>query len=153
MAARQCRRLSHRNILGNRTFYILLVLSSILSADTTSVGNYPLHKAVDIRARQECLLQQNQFFKAERDIFTLLGKTLIRLYQVVFSTHQGEVCNFTPSCSNYSYQSIEKYGLLGVIMAADRLERCHYFAWQDKDKHYKAKWVEKRGNKLYDPVK
>ncbi|MBI4721530.1 MAG: membrane protein insertion efficiency factor YidD [Candidatus Stahlbacteria bacterium] len=81
-----------------------------------------------------------------------MGKTLIRLYQVVFSTRQGEVCNFTPSCSNYAHQAIEKYGLLGVIIAADRLERCNYSAWQYKDKYYKVKWIEKRGNKLYDPV-
>jgi len=139
--------------LGNRIIYILLlILSRILSADTTNGGGCSLHKTVDISVRQEYLLQQNQFFKAERDIFTFFGKTLIHLYRVVFSTHQGEVCNFTPSCSNYAYQSIEKYGPLGVIMAADRLERCNYFAWQYKDKYYQVKWEEKRGNKLYDPI-
>ena len=84
---------------------------------------------------------------------TLIITGLIRGYQEVFSNRQGEVCNFIPSCSNYAQEAIKKYGVVGVLMTFDRLERCNYFAWQYKDKYYKVKWTKERDYKLYDPVK
>ncbi len=90
--------------------------------------------------------------REEQSFFSLLGTKFIRIYQVVFSSRQGDVCNFTPSCSNYAYEAIRKHGPLGVLMTFDRLERCNYFAWQYKDKYYKVKWVPECGYKLYDPI-
>lgn len=38
-------------------------------------------------------------------------------------------CRFTPSCSQYTIEAIEKYGFLkGGIMGARRLLRCHPFS-------------------------
>jgi uncharacterized protein len=38
-------------------------------------------------------------------------------------------CRFTPSCSLYTLQAIEKYGLLkGILMGTWRLLRCHPFS-------------------------
>ena len=38
-------------------------------------------------------------------------------------------CRFTPSCSLYTLQAIEKYGLLkGVLMGTRRILRCHPFS-------------------------
>ncbi|MDI6839987.1 MAG: membrane protein insertion efficiency factor YidD [bacterium] len=93
-----------------------------------------------------------QQVRKENSFFSLIATKLIRVYQLVFSNRQGEVCNFTPSCSNYAYEAIKKYGLRGVLMTMDRLERCNYFAWQYKDKYYEVKWDEGRGDRLYDPV-
>lgn len=90
--------------------------------------------------------------REEQSFFSLLTTKLIRVYQVVFSSRQGDVCNFTPSCSNYASEAIKKHGPLGVLMTFDRLERCNYFAWQYKDKYYKVKRIPGRGYKLYDPV-
>jgi putative membrane protein insertion efficiency factor len=37
-------------------------------------------------------------------------------------------CRFTPSCSVYGYQAIEKYGFFkGGWMAIKRIGRCHPF--------------------------
>jgi len=91
--------------------------------------------------------------KEKGGLFTLIITGLIRGYQKVFSNRQGEVCNFIPSCSNYAQEAIKKYGLMGILMTFDRLERCNYFAWQYKDKYYKVKWTKERDYKLYDPVK
>jgi len=100
----------------------------------------------------ECVGADSISIKKDQSFFSLLGTKVIRVYQVFFSSRQGDVCNFTPSCSNYASEVIKKHGLLGVLMTFDRLERCNYFAWQYRDKYYKVKWVPERGYKLYDPV-
>ena len=57
-----------------------------------------------------------------------LGMGLIRLYQKTFSVILPSSCRFTPSCSQYGYEAIAKYGLWkGGIMAAKRIGRCHPF--------------------------
>lgn len=51
---------------------------------------------------------------------------LIRIYQNTFSRVMPPSCRFTPSCSVYGYQAIEKYGLFkGGWMAVKRISRCH----------------------------
>jgi uncharacterized protein len=49
----------------------------------------------------------------------------IRIYQRDISAHRPAVCRFTPSCSEYAAQAIERRGALrGIVMAAARLLRC-----------------------------
>lgn len=51
---------------------------------------------------------------------------LIRLYQNTISRALPPSCRFTPSCSHYGYEAIEKYGLMkGGWMAVRRVSRCH----------------------------
>ncbi|MGD2040594.1 MAG: membrane protein insertion efficiency factor YidD [Anaerolineae bacterium] len=58
--------------------------------------------------------------------YLLLG--VIRLYQMTFSKALPPSCRFTPSCSHYGYEAIEKYGALkGGWMAIKRIGRCHPF--------------------------
>jgi putative membrane protein insertion efficiency factor len=39
------------------------------------------------------------------------------------------VCRFRPSCSEYTYQAIEKYGSAkGLFLAFKRIVRCHPFS-------------------------
>ena len=53
---------------------------------------------------------------------------LIKLYQMTISRVLPPSCRFTPSCSVYGYQAIEKYGLIkGGWMAAKRIGRCNPF--------------------------
>lgn len=53
---------------------------------------------------------------------------LIRLYQKTISRALPPSCRFTPSCSRYGYEAIDKYGLFkGGWMAAKRVSRCHPF--------------------------
>jgi hypothetical protein len=54
---------------------------------------------------------------------------LIRLYQKTISQALPPSCRFTPSCSHYSYEAIEKYGFAkGGWMAIKRISRCHPFS-------------------------
>lgn len=55
--------------------------------------------------------------------------TCIRLYQVVLSPLKPPSCIYTPSCSQYGYEAIQKYGVLkGGLLTARRILRCHPWA-------------------------
>jgi len=53
---------------------------------------------------------------------------LVRFYQSTISQVTYPSCRFVPSCSQYTYEAIEKYGFWrGVWMGLRRLARCHPF--------------------------
>jgi putative membrane protein insertion efficiency factor len=53
---------------------------------------------------------------------------LIKAYKSYISPLLGNHCRFHPSCSSYTYQAIEKYGLLkGLLLGTKRLFKCHPF--------------------------
>ena len=58
---------------------------------------------------------------------------LIKLYQATLSPdhgwnkhrHPAGYCRFTPTCSQYTYQSVEKYGVIkGSWLGLKRIIRC-----------------------------
>jgi uncharacterized protein len=52
----------------------------------------------------------------------------IKLYQYILSPVLGPSCRFYPTCSNYAYEAILRYGpLKGSIFALKRIVRCHPF--------------------------
>jgi uncharacterized protein len=51
---------------------------------------------------------------------------LIRAYQWALSPFLGGACRFHPSCSQYTYEAVERYGSVrGVWMGLKRLLRCN----------------------------
>jgi len=51
---------------------------------------------------------------------------LIRFYQAAISPYLMPSCRFTPSCSQYGIEAIQKYGpLRGARLTLKRLIRCH----------------------------
>ncbi len=53
---------------------------------------------------------------------------VIRFYQTAVSPLFPARCRFTPTCSAYAYEAIQKYGpLKGGYLAIRRLLRCHPF--------------------------
>ncbi len=67
-----------------------------------------------------------------------IGKLLIKIYQFFFSFDHSfwhkwaggyRVCIHEPSCSQYTYEAIDKFGLIrGSIMGFFRILRCNPFA-------------------------
>ena len=57
-----------------------------------------------------------------------LALRAIRLYQRTLSVALPPSCRFVPSCSQYGYEAIEKYGVVkGSLMAGWRILRCNPF--------------------------
>ena len=53
---------------------------------------------------------------------------LIRFYQVGISPLIGPHCRFTPTCSQYAYIAISRYGIFkGTYLAVRRILKCHPF--------------------------
>ena len=64
--------------------------------------------------------------------FHRLVITLINLYQKTLSPDHGPLkvfggtCRFQPTCSEYTKQAVERFGVLrGVALGAKRISRCH----------------------------
>ncbi len=52
--------------------------------------------------------------------------SLIRFYQRFISPLTPPACRFTPTCSQYTLEAIQKYGALkGIWLGIKRICRCH----------------------------
>ena len=50
----------------------------------------------------------------------------IKLYQILLSPLIGPSCRFTPTCSNYAIEAINKHGpFKGFWLAIKRISKCH----------------------------
>ncbi len=70
-------------------------------------------------------------------IFSIIILRGIRIYQKTLSPDKGffkdffpnGYCRFTPHCSEYTYQAVEKYGpLKGLLKGIWRVLRCNPFS-------------------------
>ncbi len=53
---------------------------------------------------------------------------LILIYQKYISPIKGPTCRFYPSCSQYSLEALEKYGVFkGIYLSILRILKCHPF--------------------------
>lgn len=64
--------------------------------------------------------------KTKRNIIQKIIIYLIKVYQVGISPYIGAHCRYTPTCSTYFIQAVEKYGALkGSFLGIKRILRCH----------------------------
>ncbi|HAY89796.1 MAG TPA: membrane protein insertion efficiency factor YidD [Bacteroidetes bacterium] len=70
-------------------------------------------------------------------IFVLLLLIPIRIYQKIISPFLPATCRYTPTCSSYAVEALQKHGpIKGLYLAIRRILSCH-------------PWSGKHG---YDPV-
>lgn len=70
----------------------------------------------------------------------------IRIYQKFISPLLGSNCRYTPTCSQYAIEAIQKHGVIkGILLGGWRILRCNPFSKGgfDKvpDKKSIVKWV------------
>jgi putative membrane protein insertion efficiency factor len=59
-------------------------------------------------------------------VFSALFLLLIKIYQYLISPILGQSCRFTPSCSQYGLEAIQKHGpFKGAWLTLKRIARCH----------------------------
>ena len=70
------------------------------------------------------------------NILTLIIIIFLKFYQFFISPIIGQNCRYLPTCSEYSIQSLKKFGIIkGLFLSVRRVSKCH--PW---------------GNHGYDPV-
>ena len=66
---------------------------------------------------------------APLQIGTRVGLMALRFYKAYLSVLFAGQCRFVPSCSQYSYEAVERFGLArGSWLTLKRLLRCHPFS-------------------------
>ncbi|WP_066567573.1 membrane protein insertion efficiency factor YidD [Snodgrassella sp. CFCC 13594] len=59
---------------------------------------------------------------------------LVRFYQYVISPMLPPRCRYTPTCSQYAVEALQKYGAIkGGWLALKRICRCHPFGGSGHD--------------------
>ena len=57
---------------------------------------------------------------------TLLLKLLVRAYQLIISPNLPQSCRYTPTCSQYTIEALEKHGpIKGLFLSIKRILSCH----------------------------
>ena len=79
-------------------------------------------------------MKMKLFLKFVRDLPKNSVKFLIRIYQKLFSFDHAfwarpekyRVCIFYPSCSEYTYQAVDRFGVIkGLFLGTKRIIRCN----------------------------
>jgi putative component of membrane protein insertase Oxa1/YidC/SpoIIIJ protein YidD len=94
------------------------------------------------------MFKGNKSFLIKYNPLSLTFGGLLFLYQKGISPQVSVNCPYEISCSNFSKQCIQQYGLIkGVALTADRLTRCTQFTLIDlKPIQFSKK------NKIVDPI-
>ncbi len=54
----------------------------------------------------------------------------IKIYQFFMSPILGQNCRYLPTCSEYSIESLKKFGIVkGIFISIKRISKCH--PWGD----------------------
>jgi uncharacterized protein len=121
-------------------FSLFLVFSWFIFLPGASASDFtmkgPKEKPVSSGGSQEI----------ETSCLTITFTGGVQVYQRWISPVRGIECGFRPSCSHYSLISIREQGpVIGLLMTADRLTRCHI--WKEPGSDY---FLLPNG-KLFDP--
>jgi hypothetical protein len=80
--------------------------------------------------RQQAFFTRNRLLPTNHSVLNMkkILLAMIRMYQLFLSPMLGQHCRFTPSCSQYTKEAIEKYGAArGSWLGIKRILRCQPF--------------------------
>jgi putative membrane protein insertion efficiency factor len=61
-------------------------------------------------------------------MFSKIFISLIKGYQKFISPMMAPHCRFTPTCSQYALEAVQRYGVIkGLILTCKRILKCHPF--------------------------
>ena len=101
---------------------------STLIANAEHMGDWEPWETESQKLPEPLPGNSTNFLAFPRTFPQMLAVSVVRFYQVVISPQLVPSCNFSPSCSHYSVQAIQRHGLvMGSLMTLDRLQRCHYW--------------------------
>jgi len=120
----------------------LLVTISILGQEIdddmeligTNIKETPGHDHVDHDHQQlpSFLLADHPSLLVRYNPVTLVFGGLLWGYQALVSPQLASTCLYSPSCSAFSKNLLQEYGILrGLIFTADRISRCNRLALYD----------------------
>ena len=67
-----------------------------------------------------------RLYQGFKNLLAKLLIGLIRLYQVTLSPYIGRACRYTPTCSNYGIEAIQKHGpFTGFWLTLKRVLSCN----------------------------
>lgn len=121
---------------------VLVILFSILFSSSSlsqSLGDMTLLKNTEFEKREYREREVGYGFKEGKKtlnpFYHILSSSMY-LYQKFISPQLSRGCAFNPSCSQYSKDLIEEYGVIkGSILSSDRITRCTRVSLSDKS-HY-----------------
>lgn len=87
-----------------------------------SKSDIDLHRTV-LPVKQERVYTEA---KSNKNEIEAVFSGLFLIYKTLFSSQDGNVCSFGPSCSEFGIMAVKQNGLiLGGIQTMDRLTRCN----------------------------
>ena len=85
-----------------------------------------------IHARRSYMFQHERSFVKKYNPIRLTAGGLLYFYQNTLSQQFSASCLYQPSCSDFSKQAIQQYGLFkGNFLSADRITRCNRISAHD----------------------
>jgi putative component of membrane protein insertase Oxa1/YidC/SpoIIIJ protein YidD len=102
---------------------MIILLSISLSATSQNKDDINRLKKVFHQPNEQTNYSNYISFKNE---FQEISSLLFFSYKQFFSSQDVNSCAFSPSCSVFAVEAIQKKGIfMGVLMATDRLLRCN----------------------------
>ena len=73
-------------------------------------------------------------YRGFKNLLSKLMIGLIKLYQVTLSPYIGRACRYTPTCSNYGIEAIQKHGpFKGFWLTLKRVLSCNQWGGSGYD--------------------
>jgi putative component of membrane protein insertase Oxa1/YidC/SpoIIIJ protein YidD len=115
---------------------LMLVLLAVISSAGVKTG-VECEEAWEPEPATSVIASTDTTIPAETGVVGTAAKLSLGVYRLFLSEQQEDVCVFRPSCSEYALQAIDSCGaIIGLLMIADRLERCNWTALNYAPRYY-----------------